>query len=300
MLIDRLFGEPRTRWHPVAWMGALLAWPQAWLERQPPRRGWLCGTLAWAVAALLITLLAWVLEAVVWRLLRPGSGLAGWAAAALVLGVLLKPLLAWRMLADEVRAVDAALASGLDDGRRQLSRLVSRNTATLDPDLVRESAIETLAENLNDSVIAPLLCFVIAGLPGAALYRLANTADAMWGYRDQREWMGKTAARADDLLSWLPARLTALALLPRPRAWRRLRRQAARTPSPNSGWPMAAIALRLGLRLRKPFVYQLNDAGRPPHAGDIAAAIAASRRALALVVPLLMALAALLRWRVAT
>ena len=141
------------------------------------------------------------------------------------------------------------------------------------------AAIESLAENLNDSVVAPLFWFAVAGLPGAALYRLANTADAMWGYRGMREgryweWAGKWAAHADDVLSWLPARITALLLAlagggVRPRA---LAREARRTPSPNSGWPMAAMALVLDVRLTKPGVYQLHAQGRAPGAPDVARA----------------------------
>jgi adenosylcobinamide-phosphate synthase len=253
--------------------------------------------MARASAAALAVLLGGFIEHAQCRRVQPQSGLGAWLLAALLLGLLLKPLLAWRMLRDEVRGVEAALRhGGLAAGRARLSRLVSRNTAVLDEALVRESAIETLAENLNDSVVAPLFWFAVAGLPGAALYRLANTADAMWGYRDQREWMGKTAARADDLLSWLPARLTALALLPQPRRWTTLRRQARRTPSPNGGWPMGALALRLGVRLRKPGTYQLNDAATSPAQDDIEHAIRHCRHALWLAVPVLMGAAALARW----
>ncbi|WP_144006529.1 CobD/CbiB family cobalamin biosynthesis protein, partial [Pelomonas sp. KK5] len=179
----------------------------------------------------------------------------------------------------------------LDAGRQQLARLVSRDTTALAEAEVREAAIETLAENLNDSVIAPLFWFAVAGLPGAAIYRFANTADAMWGYRDRREWSGKWAARADDLLSWLPARLTGLLL------YRRgpLRREAARTPSPNSGWPMAAVALHLGLRLAKPGVYTLNAEGRAPQGGDVEAALRCCARALMIGAPVLMILAEVMR-----
>jgi adenosylcobinamide-phosphate synthase len=296
VVVDRIAGEPPTRWHPVAWMGRLLGAPQAALERLPPRPGFVLGSLAWAAAATLAALVGGALEHALWRALQPQSGAVAWLLTALLLGLLLKPLLAWRMLRDEVRGVEAALRQGgLPAGRARLSRLVSRPTAALDEALVRESAIETLAENLNDSVVAPLFWFALAGLPGAALYRLANTADAMWGYRDQREWMGKTAARADDLLSWLPARLTALALLPQARHWPALRRQARRTPSPNGGWPMGALALRLGVRLRKPGTYQLNDAAMPPTDDDIERAICCCRQALWLAVPMLMAAAVLAR-----
>ena len=211
----------------------------------------------------------------------------GTALASVVLALALKPLLAWRMLRDEVLAVEAALEVSLAAGRERLSWLVSRDVAQLSASEVRESAIESLAENLNDSVVAPIFWFVLLGLPGAALYRFANTADAMWGYRGLRngrnwEWAGKWAARADDVLSWVPARLTALLLRG---AGQRvpvaaLRREAAGTPSPNSGWPMAAMALRLGVRLRKPGVYALNASGVAPEAGHTPRAVALATSAV--------------------
>jgi len=167
---------------------------------------------------------------------------------------------------------------------------VSRDVDALDALGVRESAIESLAENLNDSVVAPLFWFALFGLPGAALYRFANTADAMWGYRGEREgrqwtWAGQWAARADDLLSWLPARLTALFLwgasTARGAGFGTLRREAGLTPSPNSGWPMAAMALRLGIRLGKPGVYVLNEGGRGAAAADTARAARLAARGVA-------------------
>jgi adenosylcobinamide-phosphate synthase len=128
------------------------------------------------------------------------------------------------------------------------------------------------------------LWFVLLGLPGAVVYRFANTADAMWGYRSPRwEWAGKWAARADDVLSWLPARLTALVLFvvawvmtarsPRSAlSWVAVVLEARKTPSPNSGWPMASMALALGVSLRKPGVYTLNPCGRNPGPDDTAEA----------------------------
>ena len=194
--------------------------------------------------------------------------LHGFVAAAL-LALLLKPLLAWRMLHDEVLAVEVALGQSLPAGRAQLARLVSRDVSALTAVQVRESAIESLAENLNDSVVAPLFWFALLGLPGAALYRFANTADAMWGYPGMRggrywQWAGKWAARADDVLSWVPARITALllAVVARGLPFSTLARQARKTPSPNSGWPMAAMALALNVRLAKPGVYTLHSKGR--------------------------------------
>lgn len=217
---------------------------------------------------------------------------AGGVLAALLLGIALKPMLAWAMLRSEVLAVEAALGQSLVAGRERLSWLVSRDVTNLTEAQVRESAIETLAENLNDSVVAPIFWFVLLGLPGAALYRFANTADAMWGYHGvyqgrNWEWAGKWAARADDVLSWLPARLTALLLatVVGGLSPSQLRTEARRTLSPNSGWPMAAMALGLGVSLHKPGVYALNAAGRAPQTADTQRALVyASKVLVALVI----------------
>jgi adenosylcobinamide-phosphate synthase len=260
--LDVAFGEPRNAWHPVAWLGRMLGPLGDGLCRWHPAAAFAGGALAWwAIAGLLGLGAAWLQGTLL--------GLAP-ACAALGLALLLKPCFAWRMLRDEVRAVDAALAESLAAGRERVAWLCSRDVRTMDADEVRETAIETLAENLNDSVVAPLFWFALAGLPGAVVYRFANTADAMWGYRGRYEWAGKWAARADDVLSWLPARLTAALLTPvRAAAWRVLAQEASRTPSPNGGWPMGAMALRLGVRLRKPSVYTLNAGAPSPQAAHL-------------------------------
>ncbi len=280
--VDRL-GEPPAWMHPVVGMGRYLGLFK--LTKLPAALGFVAGALAWLLGAALVAFIALWLEGWVLMLLKPWTSLPGLVGAAVLIGLLLKPLLAWRMLADEALAVEAALGESLEAGRARLSRLVSRDTAALSETEVREAAIETLAENLNDSVVAPLFWFAIAGLPGAAVYRFANTADAMWGYRDEREWCGKWAARADDVLSWIPARLTALLLMPP--SFGRLPREARRTPSPNSGWPMAAMALRLDLRLAKPGVYTLNADGRSPASDDLHAARAVAWQAVVIATALI-------------
>jgi adenosylcobinamide-phosphate synthase len=222
--------------------------------------------------------------------------------AVLLLAALLKPLLAWRMLRDEVLAVEAALQRSLPEGRAQLARLVSRDVQHLSAAQVREAAIESLAENLSDSVVAPLCWFALLGLPGAALYRFANTADAMWGYPGMRgghywQWAGKWAARVDDVLNWVPARITALLLwlvagrFPRPwgaragwAAWAAFVQQARSTPSPNGGWPMATMALLLGVCLAKPGVYALNPHAPAPQAVHIHQAVFLGQKVVATAV----------------
>ena len=184
------------------------------------------------------------------------------------------------MLRDEVAAVEDALGGSLEAGRARLARIVSRDTRALDAETIRETAIESLAENLNDSLVAPLFWYAVAGLPGAVVYRFANTLDAMWGYRGRWEWAGKWSARADDALSWLPARITSALLMPlRLDAWRALPREARRTLSPNGGWPMGAMALRLGVRLRKPGVYAINGEAPSPSAAHVAQALRVATRA---------------------
>jgi adenosylcobinamide-phosphate synthase len=312
LLVDHSLGEPPVRWHPVVWMGNYLGAAGRLLQRQARQtpgetadlKAFWLGALMWCGGAAMVCIAAWQLQYGLLRLPALLGPLPGALLAALGLGLAFKTLLAWAMLRSEVQAVEAALnpaqGGSLAAGRERLSWLVSRDVAQLTEAQVRESAIETLAENLNDSVVAPIFWFVLLGLPGAALYRFANTADAMWGYRGvyrgrNWEWAGKWAARVDDGLSWLPARLTACLLalayglqaLARPGTSRitpdealapsflaRLRAEAGRTASPNSGWPMAAMALALGVSLHKPGVYVLNAAGQAPQASDMPRAIA--------------------------
>ena len=297
LAVDRWCGEPPARWHPVVWIGRYLGWAgwrvaPAMEDRTVFAKNyqvfWL-GALMWSAGAATVLVTSWLLQCLCLELLAWGG--AASALAALLLGCLLKPLLAWRMLYREVLAVEESLAQSLAAGRERLALLVSRDVKALTESEVRESAIESLAENLNDSVVAPIFWFVLLGLPGAALYRFANTADAMWGYRGvwhgrNWEWAGKWAARADDVLSWLPARITALllGLVTGGFNLRALRQEAHRTASPNSGWPMAAMALGLGVCLHKPGIYALNAQGRCPQAADTQKAIKyASNAVLAFV-----------------
>ena len=320
--LDVAFGEPPVRLHPVVWMGQYLQWageriaPSVVVDASPlrggrhenasriaesariglsetggattvrdARRQFRLGALAWLLGAAVTTSLAWGAQ---WTL----GKLPVWLAVPL-LALCLKPLFAWTMLRDLVAQVETALGHGLQAGREQLAHLVSRDVQQLDEAGVRESAIETLAENLSESVVAPLLWFALLGPPGAALYRFANTADAMWGYPGAHggrhwQWAGKWAARADDVLNWLPARLTAgLLMLGAGRTlWQTLPAQAALTPSPNGGWPMGAMALRLGVGLGKPGVYRLNEQAPAPRASHTWRALRRARRAAWLAVVL--------------
>jgi adenosylcobinamide-phosphate synthase len=287
LLVDRFLGEPAARWHPVVWMGrALQRAGDATAPIAPTARDMVTfwrAALCWCVLAGLCVAVAGVLQYVILQN-------APWWLGCIVLGLLIKPMLAWQMLRAEVAAVETALAQSLQAGQSQLGRLVSRDVHSLSAVQVRESAIESLSENLNDSVVAPIFWLAVAGLPGLVLYRFANTADAMWGYPGMRsgrywQWAGKWAARADDVLSWIPARITAVMLWlvaggMGGMGWSTLVAHARLTPSPNSGWPMSAMALALGVRLGKPGVYVLNERGRDAAAGDIARAEAIAARAV--------------------
>lgn len=303
LLLDRLWGEPPVCLHPVVAMGKVLGLMGKTIapcaEKTKDYQSFVSGMVAWCALAAMV----FVIYALLQLLLPP----VDWWWHGLVVGVLLKPLLSWRMLKDEVLAVEAALQQSLPAGRERLSWLVSRDTTQLDAGVVRESAIETLAENLSDSVVAPLFWFAVAGLPGAALYRLANTADAMWGYPgwrgqgDQRrhwQWAGKWAARADDVLNWIPARMTAalLALVAGGVRYQALWRDASVTPSPNGGWPMGAMALALGVRLGKPGVYVLNAQGQVPQAQHVQQAVGLGSKVLLTLVVLALVAMVSMAW----
>lgn len=293
LVIDAACGEPPAALHPVVWMGKFLGrWGR--LTDRAPAGAFIGGMTGWVIGAAVFSVVAWAVSYAVMGIMAPTTSWLRAAGVALVYGILLKPLLAWRLLRTEVLAVESALGESLEAGRARVAHICSRDTRSLTEGRVRETAIESLAENLNDSVIAPLFWFAVAGLGGAALYRFANTADAMWGYRDRWEWAGKWAARADDVLSWIPARLTAVALVI-PRLWRRLRVEARRTPSPNSGWPMGAMALRLGIQLGKPGVYVLNPQGRYATVADTSRAACVATAAIALLLVPLSVLALILR-----
>lgn len=277
--IDHFLGEPPAHFHPVVWIGKALSSTCAPWVHATPQAAFTRGLVAWTIGAALASGAAWLAAFAIDYALEESSSVAMFAQGILI-GILLKPLLAWRMLCDEVAAVERALQGGLDAGRTQLKRLVSRDTTQLKESEVRESALESLAENLNDSLIAALFWFAIGGLPAAALYRFANTTDAMWGYRGRWEWAGKWAARADDLLSYIPARLTAMLLALA--AWRwpaGLPAIARVTPSPNGGWPMGMLAIALNVRLSKPGVYVLNAVGAAPHTRDVFVGLQICRRA---------------------
>jgi adenosylcobinamide-phosphate synthase len=269
--LDALLGEPR-RGHPLVIFGRLADR----LERHfngPGGRGWRShGVSAWCLAVLPLTVLAWLLS------LLPGIG---WLIELLLLYL----ALGLRSLGEHLMPVALALRGGnLPEARRRVGFIVSRETRELDEQGVARAATESALENGSDAVFAALFWFAIAGAPGVVLYRLSNTLDAMWGYRNERfERFGWAAARIDDALNFIPARLVALtyAVLGHTRAaWRCWRRQAPLWDSPNAGPVMAAGAGALGVTLGGPAIYhgQLHERptlgeGEAPQARDIERAL---------------------------
>lgn len=268
LALDLVTGEPPSRVHPVVAMGRLITWLE---QRAPatPRAQLAHGVLIAAVPALGSALLARSLERVPNRVVR-----------ALLSAWVLKTAFSLHALLDASIQVEAALEGDhVDRARDALRSLVSRERASLDRAHVASAAIESTAENLSDSYVAPLFWYVVGGLPAALAYRAINTADAMVGYRGHYEFLGKASARLDDLVNYLPSRITAIALitaaplvgLSATRAAAAMCRDGGRTASPNAGWPMAAAAGALQVWLEKPGHYRLG-AGRVPAAHDIRAA----------------------------
>jgi adenosylcobinamide-phosphate synthase len=280
LVLDGALGEPPEGVHPVVWMGRAVG---ALVPPDPPRAGGRT-LLRGAGAALGGAALSALAAGGVARGCRRAPG----AVRVVVEGVELWPLLALRSLLRAAGRVGDALQDGdVVRARDELRWLVGRERADLDAALVASAAVESVAENLADSVVAPLLYARWAGPGAAAAHRFANTADAMVGYRDRHRLGGRVAARLDDVLGLVPARASAaLIALASPagggsvtgslRVWRR---DGAATASPNAGRPMAAMAGALGVRLEKRGHYVLNASGAAPGAADIGRSVRIARAA---------------------
>ena len=245
MLLDAAFGEPAWLWqrlpHPAVLMGRLIGWCDDRFNGGTARKLKGCAVL---VGLMIVAgLLGWMLS------------LLGPIIATLIAAI----LLAQRSLVQHVRAVADGLRQSLAQGRRNVAMIVSRDTAEMTQASVARSAIESAAENLSDGVIAPAFWFLVAGLPGLLIYKIVNTADSMIGYKTPRHVdFGWAAARMDDLLNLIPARLSALLIalpggvLPQMRV---IAADAALHKSPNAGWPEAAMARSIDVALAGPRAY---------------------------------------------
>jgi len=260
-LFDVTIGEPPNAVHPVVWMGRLIG---VLMGRRPRRR--LQAEFAYGVLLVLVTAGSAVAAGL---LLTLGLSYLPWLAALPIGAWVLKTTFSLRGLVRAGREVQRALARDTDEARARLSALVSR-APDLEPPLIVSATVESLAENLTDSVVSPLLYFALFGLPGALAYRAINTMDAMIGYRDEREYVGKAAARTDDAANWAPTRIAALLLVAAAAlkrtaraAWAALRTQHRPEHGPNKTLAIATMAGALGVQLQKPGAYALGTARRP-------------------------------------
>jgi adenosylcobinamide-phosphate synthase len=265
LAFDAVFGYPQWLFalagHPVSWIGRLIAWCEhAW---NGPHLSFALRRLN-GIAALIVCLAA--VAAVCLVLVWLAEALVPWPLDLLLLGAAAGTLIAQKSLEQHVTAVaDALEQGGIEAGRRAVAAIVGRDTADLDEAAVSRAAIESLAENFSDGVTAPLFWLVVGGLPGAALYKTVNTADSMIAHRSDRYLaFGWAAARLDDLVNLPASRLSALFLASAAAAlkdfksgdaMRAVKRDARRHRSPNAGWPEAAMAGALGLRLAGPRIY---------------------------------------------
>ena len=291
-MLDLVFGDPQHLPHPIVWFGKMISWGEHRLNHGGRRK---------MKGALMAVGLILIVAGVTW-LLRYGLSLLHPCLPLLIDTVIIFYGLAGTTLIREVRQVFLALDRSLDEGRRQVARIVGRDTSELSAQEVRTAALETLAENLSDGVIAPLFWLALLGTPGMMAYKMVNTLDSMIGYRTERyRDFGCVAAHIDDVANYIPARLTALLMvLVSGRlglsafVWRNGHRHA----SPNSGYPEAALAGILDCRFGGPHHYfgQLFDKPfigeneRPLTTADMKTAIRVNRMAEMLMVTAVMLL----------
>jgi adenosylcobinamide-phosphate synthase len=298
MLIELCCGYPaalsRAIGHPVAWIGRLIAWLDRALNRATasPAARRAAGTASVLILLAIVGAIAVLVQS---TLSRSPLGI-------LAASLLASALIAQRSLHRHVADVAAALATGsVAAGRQAVAHIVGRDTETLDAAGVARAAIESLAENFSDAIVAPAFWMGIGGLPGAALYKAINTADSMIGHRTERhQAFGWAAARLDDLVNLPASRLSALLLIAAAAlrknaspsaAWRAVRRDARKHRSPNAGYPEAAMAGALGLSLAGPRIYGgapvedafMGDGRREADATDIRRALALYRTADAIL-----------------
>jgi adenosylcobinamide-phosphate synthase len=309
LLIELTVGYPdrlaRAIGHPVTWMGRLIAWLDRRLNRDgaDPESRRRAGAVALLVLFAVVGLVAFVIERILFLL----------PLGLILVAIVASTLLAQRSLFVHVaRVADALDDEGVAASREAVAHLVGRDTTELDEAGVARAAIESLAENFSDGVVAPAFWMVIAGLPGAALYKAINTADSMIGHRTERHQdFGRTAAQLDDIVNFPASRLTALLIVAASYltkgasasgAWQAPWRDSPKHVSPNAGYPEAAMAGALGLSLAGPRTYDgtltdgawMGDGRREVNAADIRAAIDLYSRADGLLIAIVFVLAVLI------
>jgi adenosylcobinamide-phosphate synthase len=291
-MLDLLVGDPRWLPHPVVGFGKMIAFGEHRLNKGQHRMA--KGALLSIFLILMVFALTWFLLHLISLLPSPfGEGMG---VRLLIDAIIVFYCLAGTTLIREVREVFLALDRSLEEGRRQVSRIVGRDTSELSAQEVRTAALETLAENLSDGVIAPLFWLALLGVPGMVAYKMVNTLDSMIGYRTERyRDFGCWAAHIDDVANYVPARLTALLMIVghrRSSLFAFVLRNGRRHASPNSGYPEAALAGILGCRFGGPHTYfgqvfekpYIGDTCRPLTNADVLTAIRVNRKAELLMV----------------
>jgi adenosylcobinamide-phosphate synthase len=248
-IADRLTGDPRWLPHPVVGMGKVIAWGEKRLNR--------CGKRVFkgAVFSIILIVGSYLLIYFIIKELNATHPYLSMLFSFFVIFF----CLAGKTLIDEVRKVFLALDSSVEEGRKQVARIVGRDTSALSPQQIRTAALETLSENLSDGVIAPLFWFMLLGVPGMFAYKMVNTLDSMIGYKNERyKQFGCWAARIDDVANYIPARLTALLMIIASGKLSLLsfvEKYGSQHASPNSGYPEAALAGILECRFGGPNIY---------------------------------------------
>lgn len=292
-MADRLLGDPEGWPHPIVWFGKAIAYGE---------KRWNKGTHRVLKGGAMALCLVACVYGMVTAILRFADSVSQPFCNLLVaIGVFY--CLAGKTLISEVRAVFMAVDRSLEEGRRQVGRIVGRDTSQLSAQEIRTAALETLAENLSDGVIAPMFWFLLLGLPGMMAYKMVNTLDSMIGYKDERYLdFGRIAAKMDDVANYIPARLTAALMLLVAGCWNRrdfVRKYGRAHASPNSGYPESALAAILDCRfggthdyfgkpVEKPYI---GENARPLTSEDMQRAIDVNSRAeeaMGLIVVLLL------------
>lgn len=298
VLMDCVLGDPMGLPHPVVGYGRLISFfEHRWNHGQNRKlKGMLMTVLLVAGAA-----------AVVWGVLVMARNLSVWLEVVLS-AVLVFYCLAGKTLIDEVQAVFRETDISLERGRKQVARIVGRDTSELTAQEVRIAALETLAENLSDGVVAPLFWYMVAGVPGMMAYKMVNTLDSMVGYKNERyRNFGCFAARLDDVANYIPARLTALLMVLVSGRWSLLafvKRYGRQHASPNSGYPESALAGILDCRFGGPHVYfgqvvdkpWIGENCRAVNTADMQVAVAVNRRVEAVLLLVYFLIVGCIAW----
>ncbi len=234
LLLEWGIGDPQSRFHPVALFGQWASWCESFLYAETRARGFMAYIYVLSIPFALL----WFLHDQI-----------GWLFDVLLVWL----SIGWKSLFEHVQAV--LDSESVAEARDAIAKIVSRDTAEMDQEDARRAALESLAENGSDAVVAPLFWFIVLGPLGAAVYRMINTLDAMWGYRNQRYLaFGFCAAKVDDVANWIPARITARLMLwfGEATTWSEVEKQASTHASPNAGWPEVALAYAADVRLGGP------------------------------------------------